>query len=440
MSPPNPVLLFLFVQNLFVNWAAVLYVTPERLQNSVELMALLLSLQVRDLLRCIAFDEAHCISEMGHDYRPAYLSLEALLRRFRGIPVLAMTATANDDVQADIRMQLGLQDPVVVIGPLDRSNIAHRVVLKDGPSKVCHQIVSLAREHSGACGIVYCMSRAGCQDVAAQLDADGFRVAVYHAGLDQGVRESAHTDWIRGDVDIMVATVAFGVGIDKQDVRFVVHATLPKSVSAYEQGSGRAGRDGLASWSYVLYCYNDSARLQRLIASGSLAPQQLRRQLDNLSEMVALFDDHSCCRMQQLRLHRSEPLGARCGAQNACDVCSAGLRFQDSDVSGQVRLLIRLVGSTTHTFTLRHIADVFRGLSTPKVKVLRHNRAPAFGAGKAFATPDVDRLVRLMVRMDVLVEVQTWTQHNRLAVYVKAGPNAGPFERSGTEIIMSLRL
>ena len=304
----------------------LLFVSPEKC-----VQAPFLSLLHDCPVRLIAIDEAHCISAWGHNFRPEYRQLATIRKTFRHIPFIALTATATPDVRRDIVEQLGLVRPAIVVGSFDRTNLTYRIVKKKNASLFLRDYLSRHREESG---IIYCLSRQETEDISTDLKKRGFAVAAYHAGLPQPVRESVQNAFLKGEVRAVCATVAFGMGIDKSDVRFIIHTTLPRSPEAYYQETGRAGRDGRAGECILLYSPGDAARLRALASRDDSNSSQLRVALAKLDAMRDLCETTGCRRWHLLRYFGEAYPDETCGA---CDACLEG-----KEKAGDDALFVRL--------------------------------------------------------------------------------------------------
>lgn len=329
----------------------------------------------------IAIDEAHCISQWGHDFRPEYRALRGLRERFPEVSVHAYTATATPRVREDIIDQLALRNPEVLVGTFDRPNLTYRVVPRVKPADQIAAI--LAERHAGSAAIVYCMSRRETESIAEDLRRRGVSCAAYHAGLPGETRARVQERFLTERLDVVVATVAFGMGIDRTDVRCVIHATMPKSVEAYQQETGRAGRDGLDAECVLLYSSADAARWCRLIESSAresgLGEESTRPQLELVGQIRRLVSG-SRCRHRALSEHFGQAYGREnCGA---CDVCLGEvLPIEGSTVLAQkiISCVARLGEATGNAYGAGHIADILRGRRTTKITDRGHDRLSTFG-------------------------------------------------------------
>jgi ATP-dependent DNA helicase RecQ len=347
----------------------LLYVSPERLTLPQTLEAL----DARDLA-LFAVDEAHCVSQWGHHFRPEYRDLAVLAGRFPGVPRLALTATADPRTVEDIRAQLGLADAPVFRGGFDRPNIRLDAAPRHEERAQLRAFLAEAWTGEGA-GIIYCGSRRRAEETAQWLKADGHDALAFHAGMDADAKRRAHRRFARGDRVVMAATIAFGMGIDRPDVRWVAHTSLPSSPESWYQEIGRAGRDGLPARALLLYGAGDIALARHRIAQSPASDEQKRIERARLEAMVAIAEAATCRRRLLLRCF-GEAEGPDCGN---CDICLAPPRLFDATLAAQK--LLSAVVRTGRRFGLSHIVDVLRGRMTEKVAQFGHDRLPTFGIG-----------------------------------------------------------
>ncbi len=348
----------------------LLYIAPERLLSS----AFLERLQECDIA-LFAIDEAHCISQWGHDFRPEYASLGMLKEHFPHIPIVALTATADRQTQQDIVKRLQYT-PKSYIASFNRPNIHYRVLAKNNAIKQLHQFLQSQAQNPG---IIYCGTRVNVERVAEKLIELGYRARAYHAGLHHNERREVQNLFRYDNIEIVVATIAFGMGIDKPNVRFVVHYDLPKTIESYYQETGRAGRDGSVAQALLLYDPGDSVRLRALISSHSSEEQQ-RIENNKLNHLQA-FAQATTCRRQILLRYFDEESNEPCGF---CDVCDSPP--ETSDVTTDAQKLLSCIYRLKQNFGLNHVIDVLRGSTAEKVKQMGHERLSTFGIGKEKST------------------------------------------------------
>ena len=383
----------------------LLYVAPERL-----VMPTFLALLDRVPLALFAVDEAHCVSQWGHDFRPEYVELGVLRTRFPGVPLIALTATADEQTRGDVREKLGLAEAGVFIAGFDRPNIRYLVAEKRRPVE---QLEAFLRGRRDESGIVYCLSRRRVEDVAAKLRAAGLAAAPYHAGLPAEERTAVQDAFQRDEVRVVVATVAFGLGIDKSNVRFVVHYDMPKSIESYYQETGRAGRDGLHADALLLYGLGDVATARALIESGS-SGDQLRIDLHKLNAMVG-FAEAVSCRRRALLGYFGETPEVDCGN---CDVCLDPPELYDGTEDAQKAL--SCVYRLGQRFGLVHVVDVLRGGATERIRTLGHDRLSTYGCGMDHSREEWMSLLRQLIHKGYLR--QDIGQYSVLKLTVAAAP------------------
>ncbi|MFZ9449008.1 MAG: DNA helicase RecQ, partial [Alphaproteobacteria bacterium] len=345
----------------------LVYVSPERLLGGAFLQRLA---EVEVAL--FAIDEAHCVSQWGHDFRPEYLQLAALAERFPGVPRIALTATADPRTREEIVRRLGLEAGRVFVASFDRPNIRYLLRDKDDAKR---QLLAFLEDRRGEAGIVYARSRSRVDRFAADLRAAGHDAIAYHAGMESGARAEALDRFRRDSGVVVVATIAFGMGIDKPDVRFVAHVDLPKSLEAYYQETGRAGRDGLPAVAWMAHGAGDVPLLRRFIDESDAGDVQKRGEHAKLDALIG-FAEASTCRRQVLLAHFGERLPEPCGN---CDVCLEPAR--SSDATEPVRKALSAVYRTGERFGAAHVVDVLLGADTERVRTLGHDRLAVHGVG-----------------------------------------------------------
>lgn len=346
----------------------LLYVAPERLLSE-PMLALLDSVP----LSLFAIDEAHCVSQWGHDFRPEYMRLDVLRQRFPGVPRLALTATADTRTQDEIRRQLLPDGGETFVASFDRPNLCYRVGLKNSPRQ---QLLAFIQEHhQGEAGIVYCMSRKKTEALASWLDGQGIAAVPYHAGLPSQTRQAHQERFLREDGLVVVATVAFGMGIDKPDVRFVAHLDLPKSIEAYYQETGRAGRDGLPADAWMVYGLQDVFQVRQMLAQSTAPDAQKSVERQRLEALLA-YSETTHCRHQALVRYFGQDHPGDCGQ---CDNCLQPPATWDA--SEPARKALSCVYRTGQRFGAGHVIDVLIGRDTDRVQQLRHHELSTFGIG-----------------------------------------------------------
>ncbi|HOI12621.1 MAG TPA: DNA helicase RecQ [Methanoculleus sp.] len=349
----------------------VLYVSPER-----AVQPFFLSLLSRADVRLIAIDEAHCISMWGHNFRPEYRRLRVLKERFPAVPIIALTATAIPAVQDDIAGELALSNPARFVGSFNRKNLTYRVVPK---ARYFPRLVAYLTEHPDDAGIVYCFSQKATEDLAKKLQEKGFSALPYHAGLPDAVRTEHQEAFSRGDAAIICATVAFGMGIDKPDVRFVIHTDLPKDIESYYQETGRAGRDGEQSDCILFYSRGDYGAIRYLIEKESTDATQKDVAYRKAGAMLDYCETTGCRRKHLLAYFGEAYPDERCGA---CDRCETPVKvFDGTEIASAVIACIRETGER---FGASYIADVLTGSTSTRVRENGHDRLAAHGSGKGY--------------------------------------------------------
>ncbi|MDQ0986257.1 DNA helicase RecQ [Streptomyces sp. V2I9] len=372
----------------------ILYLAPERLRLDSTL-----SLLARGEVSVFAIDEAHCVAQWGHDFRPDYLALSVLGERWPDVPRIALTATATNATHEEITRRLGMPDAKHFVASFDRPNIQYRIVPKSDPKK---QLLSfLQEEHAGDAGIVYCLSRNSTEKIAEYLSRNGVEAVPYHAGLDARTRAAHQARFLREEGLVVVATIAFGMGIDKPDVRFVAHVDLPKSVEGYYQETGRAGRDGEPSTAWMAYGLQDVVQQRKLIQGGEGDEAFRRRAASHLDSMLALCETVQCRRAQLLTYFGQEPTAPACGN---CDTCLAPPETWDGTVVSQKLLstVVRLKRERNQKFGAGQIIDILLGRKTAKVIQFDHDQLSVFGIGEELAEAEWRGVVRQLLAQGLL--------------------------------------
>ncbi len=388
----------------------LLYVAPETLMTDGFLERLH---GLEHGVALFAIDEAHCVSQWGHDFRPEYVQLGQLRDLFPDVPIMACTATADPETRDDVRVRLGLSDAAVYITGFDRPNIRYTVVEKREP---LHQLLQFLAAHEGESGIVYCLSRKKTEDVADKLRGHGVNAAAYHAGLAPDERRRVQDAFARDEIHIVVATVAFGMGIDKSDVRFVVHHDLPKTVESYYQETGRSGRDGLPAEALLLFGLGDAAVVRSLIEGGGRGgrggfggdeevardPERVRIETHKLNAMVGYADGLSC-RREALLGYFGEPYPAPCGN---CDICLEPPETFDATEQARMALscVYRLWERDGFGYGVGYVIDVLRGSENEKILSRGHEGLSTYGIGAELSRDHWQSLIRQLIHRGYLVQ------------------------------------
>lgn len=367
----------------------LLYVAPERLmtpgfQNRLEEIDIAL----------FAIDEAHCVSQWGHDFRPEYVQLGELRERFPHVPTIALTATADPQTRQDILHRLHLHDARVHITGFDRPNIRYTVLEKRKPMD---QLTAFLGARPNQSGIVYALSRKRVEEIAEKLQGEGFRALPYHAGLPASARQTAHEAFLRDEIDIVVATVAFGMGIDKPNVRFVVHYDLPKNIEGYYQETGRAGRDNLPSDALLLFGAQDIVTARRLVENSDNEDQK-RIEIHKLNAMVG-FAEALTCRRRVLLGYFGEELPEDCGN---CDICDDPPERFDATIDA--RKALSCVYRVGQRFGMKHVVDVLRGADNERIRSLQHDRVSTYGLGKDKSEAEWSSILRQLIHHGYLTQ------------------------------------
>ncbi|XP_060709053.1 recQ-like DNA helicase BLM [Hemiscyllium ocellatum] len=416
----------------------LLYCTPEKVSASNRLIAALVNLYERKLLSRFVIDEAHCVSQWGHDFRPDYKRLNELRSRFPTIPMMALTATATPRVQKDILNQLKMLKPQVFTMSFNRHNLKYEVLPKK-PKKIAEDCIEwIQRNYPRDSGIIYCLSRHECDTVAETLKRNGIAAMAYHAGLQDSNRDFVQNKWInQEDCQVICATIAFGMGIDKPDVRYVIHATLPKSMEGYYQESGRAGRDGETSHCVLFYSYSDVTRIRRIIQMEKDGNQFTKQtHFNNLYNMVHYCENVVECRRIQLLAYFGEngfnSQFCKEHPEVACDNCLRKKSYKTRNVTEEVKNIVQFVqkhcasangrihsaGQPSSRLTLNMLVDIFLGCKNARIQ------SGIFGAGAAYSRHNVERLFRKLVLDRILREDLYITANDQAVAYVTAGEKA----------------
>ncbi|KAM3422221.1 hypothetical protein BST61_g2586 [Cercospora zeina] len=425
----------------------LLYVTPEMLGKSEKMLRAFDGLHRRKRFARLVIDEAHCVSQWGHDFRPDYKNIGEVRVRYPGVPMMALTATATSRVKDDTIHNLGMKKNgenkcEVFTQSFNRDNLYYEVRPKQKGSQDVAAIASLIKEsHAKETGIVYCLSRKNCEDIAASLAKNhGIRARHYHAGLEGPAKAAVQQEWQAGQIKVIVATIAFGMGIDKSNVRFVIHHSIPKSLEGYYQETGRAGRDGKPSRCYLFYGYGDAGKLRRMIDDpkneGSREVKDMQHQM--LRKMVQYCENKSDCRRVQVLAYFNERFNPE-DCDGGCDNCLSESTYEEIDFTAEAKKAVDLVRKIREDkVTLLHCIDVFRGASNAKAKAKHHVDLAEAGAGSHLNRGDVERLFYQLIGEEALVEENHMNKRGFAQQYVNLGRRCNQYEPDRSRLKMMI--
>lgn len=415
----------------------LLYISPEMLNSSKQLRNNLHKLADMNGLARIVIDEAHCVSSWGHDFRPDYKLLENMKRDFPNVPIMALTATANERVRLDIFKCLRGDNTVFLKQSFNRPNLYYAVQEK---GKDVNQVIAnmMKTKFKGQSGIIYCHSRASCERTAQALYDDGLAVTFYHGSMTHEEREAVQTGWHNGRIHVICATIAFGMGIDKPDVRFVFHLTLPRNMEGYYQETGRAGRDGLPAECVLFYHYKDALTLQSMINRDDLGELVKANQREMLKKVIQYCDNQTDCRRKQILQYFGEVFDVR-QCRSGCDNCRHGQSVAKElrDVSASAKEIVELVQSIQRDqVTLVHCIDVYRGSRNKKIIEKGHDRAKNYGAAQSEPKLEIERIFHHLVTEGILEEYSVYGGAGFASSYIKCGINSNKVLASRQKVQM----
>ncbi|KAG9092660.1 ATP-dependent DNA helicase sgs1 [Ceratobasidium sp. UAMH 11750] len=427
---------------------ALAYVTPEKLERSGDMQKILDTLYQRGELARFVIDEAHCVSTWGRDFREAYQGLDILRKRFPGVPIMALTATANSKVRKDIINKLGIVGCEQLVSSFNRPNL-HYEVRKKAKNVVVDIANYICAHHSKQAGIIYCLSRANCEDVAMQLrEKHNINARHYHAGMAAKDKHETQTAWNSGECDVIVATIAFGMGIDKPDVRFVIHQQIPMSMSGYYQETGRAGRDGKPAQCILFYNFGDKGAMDRLIERGGnkegrqqLSREEQQRQKDDLRQVVQFCQNTTDCRRTQILAYFSEQFDSR-ECYKTCDNCVNHIDGVElEDMSDMARMALELAGGGESVRpTMNNLIDAFRGSKNKAVQDKRLNELPTFSKGMHLTKELVERIFQHLAAADALKEELYTNSKGFCNPYMVLGTTADDYLQGRKKFLIAVGL
>lgn len=420
----------------------LLYITPEMINKNQTLVRALEKLHRRNKLARLVIDEAHCVSQWGHDFRPDYKELGEVRNKLPGVPVMALTATATENVKVDVIHNLKMTGCETFLQSFNRPNLTYEVLPKGKNDEVLAGIAEIiTKSYRKQCGIVYCLSRNTCEKVAEALrDKHRLKASHYHAGMKSDEKAKVQREWQMGDCQVIVATIAFGMGIDKPDVRFVIHHSIPKSLEGYYQETGRAGRDGKRSGCYLYYGYKDAATLKRMIDSGDGSYEQKARQKHMLRNVVQFCENRSDCRRVQVLAYFNEYFRREdCGS--ACDSCKSDSVFESHDFSEHAGWAIKIVRhfeNSQDKVTVLYCVDVLRG-DLKKPKLASHKQLPWYGKGSDLDRGEAERLFYRLLGEDALAENNVINGKDFAVQYLILGRRATEYETGQRKLMLQVR-
>ncbi|KAI5952960.1 SGS1 [Candida margitis] len=403
----------------------IVYLSPEKANKSTMIQKIIGRLYERQQLARVVIDEAHCLSSWGHDFRPDYKGMSFFKERFPAVPLMALTATANEKVRMDIVHHLKMDAPVYLKQSFNRTNLFYEIKWKSGNYLESMKDYILSR-YKNKCGIIYCHSKQSCEQTSAKLNSFGLKTSFYHAGMTPEDRFKIQTNWQKNKIQLICATIAFGMGIDKPDVRFVIHLFIPRSLEGYYQETGRAGRDGKPSECIMYYCYKDARSLQNMIhRDADLSDEGKENHLAKLRQVVQYCENTTDCRRKQVLHYFNESFNpVNCKKQ--CDNCKNynHVTVVEKDCTQYAQDIIKLVKSIQNEkVTVLHCQDVFKGLKYNKITKMGHNNNPYHGKGKNLDKTDVERIFFYLLSEECLVEYQVM-KGGFASNYVKVGRKA----------------
>lgn len=411
----------------------LVYLSPEMVNNSVRVQKVIEKLHESSMLARVVVDEAHCVSSWGHDFRPDYKGMSIFKQKFPDVPIMALTATANEKVRLDIIHNLRMTNPVLLKQSFNRTNLFYEV--RNKPPNFYEWVRDyVVNNHAGSTGIIYCHSKQSCETTAQKLNEWGIKCMYYHAGMDPNERFDVQTQWQHNEIQLICATIAFGMGIDKPDVRFVIHMYIPRSLEGYYQETGRAGRDGLESECVMFYSYKDARSLQSLIQRDDKLEESAKEShLAKLRQVIQYCENKTDCRRRQVLHFFNETFDPKL-CMKKCDNCCSETVSVTRDVTAHCLNIVKLVQEIQlDKVTVIHCQDVYKGSKNGKILKLGHNENPYHGGGKDLDRGAIERIFFHLQSEGCLLEYQIM-KGGFASTYVKLGPNANSVIKSKNKI------
>ncbi|XP_074601090.1 ATP-dependent DNA helicase Q1-like isoform X2 [Brevipalpus obovatus] len=420
----------------------LLYLTPEKISSSPAIKDIFGDLSARGLLTRFVIDEAHCVSQWGHDFRPDYQRLSMLRQNYPNIPIMALTATATQRVRDDIARTLGMRNPERFIQSFNRPNLKIDMQLKPSEKLLKDKIVNMIHEYfKNKTGIIYCFSCDECERLADYLSVKKITAIAYHGKLADEERSRAQDAWMQNKKRVICATVAFGMGIDKPDVRFVIHYSMPKSIEGYYQESGRAGRDGVESFCYLFYSHGDLDKIRKLIINDKNweHSNSNRNHLDNASEMFRFCEDQAVCRRVNLLSYFGETFESCVKSKSVkCDNCSRGANFVEKDCTEDAKVVLRMVDTLLkqpyRNHTVNQVSLILKGSSEKRIVSRRLDKLPGYAAFSRMKKPDIEYLINRMILAHHLREEAILASRFNTFMALRLGKNAPQLLNSGSNV------
>ncbi|CAI1674899.1 hypothetical protein SEUBUCD646_0M03270 [Saccharomyces eubayanus] len=429
--------------NLFINGLLdLVYISPEMISASEQCKRAISRLYADGKLARIVVDEAHCVSNWGHDFRPDYKELKFFKREYPDIPMIALTATASEQVRMDIIHNLELKDPVFLKQSFNRTNLYYEVKKKTKNTifEICDAVKLRFKNETG---IIYCHSKKSCEQTSAQMQRNGIKCAYYHAGMEPDERLSVQKAWQADEIQVICATVAFGMGIDKPDVRFVYHFTVPRTLEGYYQETGRAGRDGNYSYCITYFSFRDIRTMQTMIQKDkNLDRENKEKHLNKLQQVMAYCDNVTDCRRKLVLSYFNEDFDSKLCHKN-CDNCrnSANVINEERDVTDPAKKIVKLVENIQNErVTIIYCQDIFKGSRSSKIVQANHDTLDEHGLGKSMQKSEIERIFFHLITIRVLQEYSIMNNSGFASSYVKVGPNARKLLSGKMEIRMQFTI